>query len=101
MSSFERIYDADDGLTYLTFWSRRAGFDVYDLFILRYDLSEDKRLSWEWRDFNWEPMEEYAKLTPVLSLDGRIAQTLCHGRPTEMIKNLTDLLNEILPAVPV
>lgn len=99
MSSFERIYDDEDGLTYLTFWDRRAGFDMYDLFILRYDLREERRLSWQWCDEHWQPMAEGDKLKAVWSLDGMAANTLCRGRPTNLIKDLTDLLNEILPPI--
>lgn len=93
----QHVYEAPDGLIYVTHWSRRPGYDVYDLTVVKYDVRGDTRESWYWFGDEWVPVEDSGIVKPVFSLSGPAAHTLCHGRPYDLVQQLTDLLSGILP----
>lgn len=98
MSDFaEHVYEAPNGLIYVTRWTRRQGYDVYDLTCIMYDVRDGKRLSWYWANGEWTLIKEGEVVPAVFSLPGNAAQAFSGGRPTNMVEMLTGLLHEIIP----
>lgn len=97
MSDFyEHVYDKG-GLTYVTRWARRPNYDIYDLFILQYDLRDGRRAAAYWKDDTFHPTNEGMVIPPAFSITGQAATCLTSGKTVNFIEDLTNLLKEALP----